>query len=157
MDNFQQTLKFKINVPMFRIEIKGSFEELANLKKQKNEWLKDAAKYAHGYWDSLMFYALENLYNDCELHEYKKENVGKYFYNEKEAKQVYEFCKWFNELTENIGENQPDSAYLNHPEWYKVYSSAKKLFELMDENDKKYNFNEEYAAYRKAEDAKYLK
>lgn len=98
-----------------------------------------------------MFYVLENLYNDCELHEYNPENIGELFYNEEEAKLVYEFCKWFNELTENIGENQPDASYLNHPEWHKVYIGTKKLFDLMDTNDKKYNFNEEYTAYNKAQ------
>ncbi len=34
---------------------------------------------------------------------------------------------------------------------HRVYSGAKKLFELMDKNDKKYNFSEEYAAYNKAQ------
>ena len=77
-----------------------------------------------------MFYALENLYNDCELHEYKKENIG---------------------------ENQPDASYLNHPEWHKVYSGAKKLFDLMDANDKKYNFNEEYEEYYKLQFPNYGK
>ncbi|WP_410528036.1 SCO4402 family protein [Rickettsia tamurae] len=114
--------------------MKDAFEELADFEKQQKTWPKNSEKHPHSYWDSLMFYVLENLYNDCELHEYKPENIGELFYNEEEAKQVYEFCKWFNKLTENIGENQPDAAYLNHPEWHRVYSGAKKLFELMDKN-----------------------
>lgn len=35
MDDFYQTLKFRIKHHALRIEIKGSFEELADYKKQQ--------------------------------------------------------------------------------------------------------------------------
>ena len=157
MDDIQQTLKFRINSPMFRMEIKDAFEELADHEKQQKTWPKNSEKHPHSYWDSLIFYVFETIFFDCDLDEYKEEDIGRYFYNQGEALKVYEFCKWFDKLTEEIGGDKPDSAYLNHPEWHKVYSGAKKLFDLMDANDKKYNFNQEYEEYYKLQFPNYGK
>ncbi len=47
MDYSQQTLKFKINYPMFRMEIKDAFEELADFEKQQKTWPKNSEKHPH--------------------------------------------------------------------------------------------------------------
>ncbi|WP_342269482.1 SCO4402 family protein [Rickettsia endosymbiont of Orchestes rusci] len=156
----EQNVNLKIDSPNIRLEIKKAFEDLANLKILKI----DLNSYPHIYWSKLSNYVLNIIIDgviDCSNPTEIFNAIGVAIYDKEEAEQIYEFCRWFNELLDSIDPyytfSKPDSAYLNHPEWPKVYEGAKKLYELMDENDKKYNFSEEYEAYRKAEDAKYYK
>jgi hypothetical protein len=81
------------------------------------------------------------LYDDNELDEkeYALENIGRIFYNEEEALAVYEFCYWFNDFSGEIGEDEPNEAYLEHPEWPKVWSGAEELIKLMEDNNNKYD------------------
>ncbi|WP_375330387.1 MULTISPECIES: SCO4402 family protein [unclassified Candidatus Tisiphia] len=127
--------------PQLRMEIKGSFEYLADNDYQMQEWVDK--NYLHPYWDSLLYDVLDTLYNMCDLDEYKESNIGDILYDEDEAQQIHRFCKWFSDLLDfEIGEKKPDTDYLNHPEWSKVYTGAKEMYELMDRNDKKYHFSE---------------
>lgn len=143
MENMEQAVSDLLS-PQFRMEIKDSLEYLYDKEKQK-EWIKSTSGSTHPYWNNLLYYALDNVYNDFDLHLYKESNIGELFYNEEEASKIYKFYSWLHDdLIEMIGEDRPNEAYLNHPEWHKVYSRAKEVYGLMDANDKKYNFNETY-------------
>ncbi|WP_375333847.1 SCO4402 family protein [Candidatus Tisiphia endosymbiont of Xenochironomus xenolabis] len=127
--------------PQVRINIKGALEYLADRDWQMEELLKK--KSPHSYWDGLKYYVLDTLYNWCDLDDYRESNIGEILYDEDEAQQIQKFCKWFSDLLDfEIGERKPNTDYLNHPEWSKVYTGAKEMYELMDRNDKKYHFSE---------------
>ena len=75
-----------------------------------------------------------------------QKNVGKLFYDEEEATEIWKFASWFDDLLTGIpsefqGGGAPDSAYINHPEWPKVWSGAAKIYKLMKENDEKYDIH----------------
>ena len=140
MAHMEQTMK-KISLPLLRVDIKSAFKDLYD-KEQQKSWFESNSGSFHPYWNNLSYYIFDTIYNSALLDEYKESNIGKVFYDEEEAKVVWKFCSWFYELTEGIGGDKPNEAYLNHPEWNKVYSGAKEVFELMDANDKKYNFSD---------------
>ncbi|MCC8484215.1 MAG: hypothetical protein LN561_06755 [Rickettsia endosymbiont of Labidopullus appendiculatus] len=135
------TTKFLL-YPQLRMEVKGSFEDLADYDRQMKEWVDE--QYPHPYSDSLTYYVINTLYDSCDLDKYKESNIGEILYDEDEAQQIYKFCKWFGDLIDSISlhTDETNSDYLNHPEWSKVYIGAKEMYELMDRNDKKYHFSE---------------
>ncbi|WP_375333418.1 SCO4402 family protein [Candidatus Tisiphia endosymbiont of Xenochironomus xenolabis] len=133
-------IKF-LSRPQFRMEIESAFECLADYEWQMQEWVEKRTP--NQYWYGLLYYVLDSLYNMCDLDEYKESNIGDMLYDEDEAQQIHRFCKWFSDLLDfEIGERKPNTDYLNHPEWSKVYTGAKEMYELMDRNDKKYHFSE---------------
>lgn len=79
-----------------------------------------------------------------------REKVDKGITGEQEAKEVQDFSKWFDELTEDIGSCKSDSEYLDYPQWPKVWEGAKKLYEMMEANDKKYAIHASWDAWRKS-------
>lgn len=80
------------------------------------------------------------IYSQHDLHEYNPNYIGDTFYDEHEAKEIYKFCKWVHDLIDEIGREQPDSAYLNHPEWPNVIKGAKEVYDLMQQNNEKYDY-----------------
>ena len=124
--------------PQQRDDIKGTFECLAE-KNWQNEKLLN--HYPVIYFEYLLITVYHTLYDDHELDErdYALSQVGRIFYNEDEAIKIHEFCYWFHELSGEIGEDEPNEAYLDHPEWQKVWQGAEEMIKLMEENDKKYN------------------
>jgi hypothetical protein len=129
-----------LEYPQYRDDIRISFKDLANKEMQLKEWLDP--QYQHPYWDSLRYYVFGTLFSDHDLDDteqiMKKDHL---FYDDEEKKAVNEFMIWFDELRLHIGRNKPDQEYLNHPEWPKVWEGAAKIFKMMEENDKKYNFS----------------
>jgi hypothetical protein len=131
----------ELKVPNARSHIRGSFDCLADHEMQKKEWVDP--NYKHAFWDSIYMSVIEDLFEglDLDLTAYKK--IGECLYDEEEAAAIQEYCEFlFELLNERIGGEQPDSAYIDHPEWPKVVGGAKKIYELMKSNDEKYGFNE---------------
>ena len=133
------TKTFIISQPTIRDDIIDSLQDLAN-----KEWYKtkpDGQYYFTVYFDYLLYCVYHTLYDDNELHEkeYALKNIGRIFYNEEEALAVYEFCYWFHDFSGDIGEDEPNEAYLENPQWHKVWSGAEELIKLMEENNKKYD------------------
>lgn len=135
------TIKYLLS-PHLRVDIKGAFENLADRDWQMQEWVEKRTP--NQYFNGLTYYVVDTLYNLCDLDEYRESNIGQTLYDEEEAQQIQKFCKWFIDLLNSIElystTNKANSDYLDHPEWPKVYIGAKEIYELMDKNDKKYNF-----------------
>ena len=133
--------KIILESPQFRDDILISFKDLADKEMQLREWVRVGA--AHRYWDSLLMDVFDTIYNDQDLHDIKecREKIGKVFYTEEEALKIADFTIWFDLLTDGIGECKPDSAYLNHPNWPRVWSWAGECYKLMQENDEKYDID----------------
>jgi hypothetical protein len=128
-----------IKFPYSRLDVDGSFEHLSNPEEQK-EYVKNNHNYPYPYWSWLLYYVLDAIYGDYDLDKYNPEHIGETFYDEHEAQEVYKFCNWFHDLIAEIGENKPDSAYLNHPKWPKVIEDAKRIYELIQQNNEKYDY-----------------
>ena len=128
--------------PQMRIEIRESFKELADYDRQMKEWVEERSP--NQYWNCLVYHVINTLYDTFDLDKYRENNIGEILYDENEAQQIYKFCKWFGDLIDSISlhTNETNSDYLEHPEWSKVYTGAKEMYELMDRNDKKYHFSE---------------
>ena len=125
----------------FRLNIQAALANLADREIQQKEWVNPRA--AHRFWDSLMMYVIHDLYDDHgDMADQRAaiSKVGEIFFTEEEAIKVSEFCEWFDDLTFVIGEQKPDSAYLEHPDWPRVWSWARECYELMQANDEKYEF-----------------
>ncbi|MCC8399182.1 MAG: hypothetical protein LN563_01160 [Rickettsia endosymbiont of Platyusa sonomae] len=131
--------------PQMRINIKGSFECLADYDRQMKKLAESSNP--DPYQNNILSYVIHTLYDTFDLDKYRENNIGEILYDENEAQQIYKFCKWFGDLIDSIeiySTSNPvaDTDYLNHPEWSKVYTGAKEMYELMDRNDKKYHFSE---------------
>jgi len=130
-----------LTIPQYRRNIQGSLADLADREIQQKEWANP--KYHHAVWSSLMMYVFHDLYDDHgDMADQRVaiSKVGEIFFTEEEAIKVSEFCEWFDDLTFVIGEQKPDSAYLEHPDWPRVWSWARECYELMQANDEKYEF-----------------
>lgn len=147
MENMEQTKL--ILYPYKRQDIFLALEDHKAFDAQRNVWVKDKEK---GFYLNLKWGIIDPLYNDSDLDIYKEKYIGEIFYDENEARKVHVFCEWFWNLLVAIDEdfigNNPE-IYLEHPEWPKACEGAKKLYELMSENDKKYNFNACLEAFNK--------
>lgn len=140
--------------PNMHHDLKGLFRHLADRDRQMRE-IKELESKNYQCCYAYILSHIYDLYDRFFLDFPSPESIGMMFYDEEEAKMVWDFCKWFDDLTTRIecedltariGEEQPDSAYLEHPEWPKVWEGAKKIYELMEANEKKYDIQASYDA-----------
>jgi hypothetical protein len=131
----------ELKYPNPRTSVEGALDWLSDLEAQKKEWVSSKAK--HRFWDSVYMCSFTPLFEDWQLDLDPYSKIGEFLYDEEEAAAIESYCQFlFELLNERIGGDQPDSAYIDHPEWPKVVEGAKKIFELMKKNDEKYGFNE---------------
>ncbi|WP_341751279.1 MULTISPECIES: SCO4402 family protein [unclassified Candidatus Tisiphia] len=130
-----------ITSPYLRHNIFSTFEELSNKERQLKEWIGGAV---HGYWDNLCYYIFNDLYDEgLEIPMGARQSLIRILYTREEVNEVYNFACFLDNLTEEIGDLQPDYAYINHPQWSKVWRWSKNIYDMMGKNNKKYNFYEE--------------
>lgn len=133
--------------PLGRDNIKQALIDLAN--KNWTEVLMHGYRTTE-YFEYLLNTVYHTLYNDHDLDEEDiSDKIGEVFYDEHEAMQVCSFASWLYDLTENEIEEIPrektsNEAYLNHPDWPRVWSEARRIVKLMEENEKKYNFKKSW-------------
>ena len=123
----------KLSVPSIRDTIKNTFALLYDQEFQKS-WFD--SKYKHSFWDSLCYYVFDYLF-DRDLADEDYEAIGTCVYDEDEAGILQQYLDWYSD---NFKGEMPDDYYVNHPKWPLLIEGAKKIVEMMKENEEKYDF-----------------
>ncbi len=121
-------------LPGVRESIRLCFIDLIDPERQKS-WFGSDDK--HRYWDSLDYYVFDFLIDGVFLLKESKEAIGVTLYNQEEAEAISKYLHFYNDTFEG---ELPDSYYINHPKWAEVVEGAKKILEMMEANNKKYDF-----------------
>jgi len=123
----------KLELPHVRHDLVGALEDLANKERQLREWPN--SNYPHAFWDSIRM-ATEVILYDVFLGEVQPEKqIGAKLYNEEEAKAIIPVIKLINRVYNEVGEEQPDSVYINSPLWEKVIRAAQNAYDVMISNE----------------------
>jgi hypothetical protein len=120
--------------PGMRFYLINEIKELADLDKQKKEWVNKDSK--HCFWDNV------TTGTDClwdgslDFDENPEEHIGETLRNDIELKAVLNLIQKLDVVLEKIGIKKPDSAYLNSPLWNDVVEAAKQAYNVLmkDEN-----------------------
>ena len=121
-----------------RNRIIAAIQELSDKDYQNKIWADP--NYAHAFWDSIRF-PEGTLIEEMCLDEYPAINlIGYSLLNEKEAELVEKVAKVLVNALDQIGIEQPDSAYINSPLWAEVVKSATEAYDFF----KKQGFDKEY-------------
>ena len=128
-----------INLPHIRDSVFCSFRQLADKEMQLREWTTPG--YNH-YWGCMLHYDIFEDFDMAGMYnpESKNYSLVNIFYSTEEVEQAYAFGQFFDALITEIGEEKNDEAYLNHPQWPKVWSWSKEIYDIMESNNKKYKF-----------------
>jgi len=122
--------------PKVRQSIQSHFEYLLDEEFRKT-WFDSS--YKHAFWDSLEYYVFDYLLNipgSLEPHD----ALGISLYNAEEAKVLEKYFDWYNDTFEG---NMPDNYYVNHPEWTRLLEWTREILDMMEVNNKKYDFEAE--------------
>ncbi len=125
--------------PYQRESTKISLERIYDFEFQKN-WYSATAK--HRFFDSLIYYIFEFLYDNA--YEDAEKTLGLSLYNQEEIDLINNWISFFDD---EFKANQPDSYYTNHPLWQKLIDDAKHIVALMEENEKKYDYDADVEDY----------
>lgn len=94
--------------------------------------------YKHAFWDSLDYWVFDYLIDGgLSLIDNADQEIGRTLYNKEEADIISQYLTFYNNTFEG---ELPDSYYINHPRWSEVIEGAKRIVELMERNNIKYNF-----------------
>ncbi|KIE04386.1 hypothetical protein NF27_IC00040 [Candidatus Jidaibacter acanthamoeba] len=130
--------KEKLKYPDMRAGIIAALDSLSDREYQNKKWCSPTA--AHRFWDSIRF-PEGTLIEEMCLDEYPAINlIGYSLLNEKEAELVEKVAKVLVNALDQIGIEQPDSAYINSPLWAEVVKSATEAYDFF----KKQGFDKEY-------------
>ena len=142
----------KLSIPSMRNTIKDTFALLYDQEFQKS-WFSTTAK--HRFWDSLCYYVFDYLFGR-DLADEDYEAIGTCVYDEEEAGILQQYLDWY---LDNFKGEMPDDYYVNHPKWPLLIEGAKKIVEMMEANEKKYDLEtdlkdywEEFEAYENRSD-----
>ncbi|KIE04383.1 hypothetical protein NF27_IC00010 [Candidatus Jidaibacter acanthamoeba] len=128
-----------------RNRIIAAIQELSDKDYQNKIWADP--NYAHAFWDSIRF-PEGTLIEEMCLDEYPAKNlIGYSLLNEKEAELVEKAARTLDKALDEIGIQQPDSAYINSPLWEKVIRAAKEAYDFF----KKQGFDNEYLSALQAD------
>lgn len=117
--------------PKVREQIIGHLETLLKEDFRKT-WFSKTAK--HRFWDSLYECVFDYLYNETD------EAVGISLYNDEEEKEFEKYLEFFQDT---FKKNMPDSYYVNHLQWSRLLKWARDILDMMEINNKKYNYENE--------------
>lgn len=118
----------------------------------RKTWFGTTAK--HRFWDSLDFYIFDYLLNSSDIldADWNTERaIGKSLYNTEEADLIKNYLKFYNGTFEG---EMPDDYYVNHPQWTYLLEETKRIIELMEKNNEKYNFEQEMDLFYQEEEDK---
>lgn len=131
----------KLCWPYQRESVKGMIARIYDFEFQKN-WYSTTAK--HRFFDSLIYYIFEFLYDNA--YEDVEKTLGFSLYNQEEIDLINDWISFFDD---EFKAKQPDSYYTNHPLWQKLIDDAKHIVALMDENEKKYDYDADVKDYNR--------
>ena len=137
--------------PYFRKDVHDYLLNLLNEEFRKT-WFD--SNYKHAFWDSLVFYIFEPLFDSTDIldADWKAEGaIGMSLYNKKEADVIENYLKFYNDTFEG---EMSDDYYVNHPEWPKLLEGAKQIIDMMEQNNEKYNFQHDMDLFYQEEDDK---
>ncbi len=127
-------MKLLIVLPGVRESVRLCFKDLIDPGRQKSWFGPD---HKHRFWDSLLYYVFDFLIDGVHLMDEADEAIGKTLYNKEEAEVISKYLNFYNDTFEG---ELPDSYYVNHPRWYEVVDGAREILEMIEANNKKYNF-----------------
>ena len=136
-------MKMHLVCPYVRDPTKFSFEYLIDTEAQK-KWFSTTAK--HRFWDSLEYYVFDYLLNIEFILDEPHKAIGQRMYDEEEA---YTISKYLNFYNDTFKGNLPDSYYVNHPKWPEVVEGARRIVDMMEKNNKKYNLKHDMEIWDK--------
>lgn len=118
-----------ISRPIIRFYVINEIKDLADIEKQKKEWISNER-------DDSFWYHLTNetdfLWDgSINYDENPDEHIGDTLKNDIELKAILKLIKKLDAVLEKIGIAQPDSAYLNSPLWDDVVEAAKHAYEVL--------------------------
>lgn len=119
--------------PGMRFTLIHEIKDLADLGKQKKEWVSKDRNDA--FW-----YHLTNetdfLWEGIPFQEFPQEQIGYTLKNKVELESILRLINTLETVLTTIGKKQTDSAYLDSPLWNDVVKAAKDAYEILmkDEN-----------------------
>lgn len=122
----------RIKLPQMRQMLIFSLKDLSNLEYQKKTWVLENNKMF--FWDNFEL-ILEFLYDDLVIYDRPEDGIGYVVVNEQENTILRPLYKALDAVCEEIGENKPDSFYINSPLWHKVIESAQQALEVFMANE----------------------
>ena len=140
----------RIIFPNLRYDIETSLKRLLDKEEQKG-WFDPNCK--HAFSDSLYYYVFEFLFDTIDIDE-PEEQIGVTLYNKEEADTIAKFLNFYNDT---FKADMPDSYYINHPKWSKLLEEAKKIIEIMKENNKEYNLKKDIELWEKEVEERRIK
>jgi len=123
--------------PKVREQIIGHLEDLLDEKNRKT-WFSTTAK--HRFWDSLDFYIFDYLIDGVHLYSEAHKGIGISLYNKEEADSIEKYLEFYQDTFEG---EMPDSYYINHQEWSRLLRWTRDILDMMEVNNKKYNYENE--------------
>lgn len=124
--------------PFLRRELLMSVQALSDREYQRKAWINH--DFPPGIeWDSLSV-AVEFLFNDSGMSDDPAGAIG-LFLVEDEKDGIIEVMRKMDLVFEKYGDHCTDLEYISAPEWDDVIASAKSLFILIFENNKRYGFD----------------
>jgi len=143
-----------LQYPNIRNEIKVDIKILFDLTYQEKYWLNNITN-NYGNFDMFMEGFINGL-NLCHL-DRVLEYLNIALYNEDEAKAVANLGEKILDLCEYELKSYDFNLYINNPKWLQVVEKAKVLYQLMLDNDEKYNFQACFKAYEEEGEGWYAK
>ncbi len=118
-----------ISRPIIRFYVINEIKDLADIEKQKKEWVSKER-------DDAFWYHLTNetdfLWDgSINYDENPTEHIGDTLRDDTELQAVLSLVQKLDVVLEKIGTKQPDSAYLNSPLWDDVVEAAKHAYEVL--------------------------
>ena len=124
----------QVEFPGRRIEVIESIKDLSDFEMQKRKWVDPTHPCR---FSAKLTYPIDVLLDEHDLDQSNwSSNIGWILRDEKEGQKVHEAAKALMRVIREIGNDQPDSTYIDYPLWADVVSKAKVAYEvLMDGED----------------------
>ena len=126
-------MKATVELPGRRAELIEELKDLSDFEMQKQKWVDP--KFKHSFSDEMDF-PIDAILEECDFHKESSKNlVGIRLRSEEEWEAVHAVAKALMRIINEIGMDQPDSAYINSPLWQDVVEKAKISYEILMEDD----------------------
>ncbi len=119
--------------PWRRNHLINYLETLSDKEKQTRRWVQHIYPPAIPYDD--LDYTIHFLYDDTWLADDPVATIGYLLLNHREANLVKKLIEAFEVVFAKYGMHKTDEEYINCPEWQAVIDEAKKLLDLIKQND----------------------
>ena len=125
----------KVRCPQMRQVLMFAFEELADKQIHINKWINHHRQDCFWYGLKYCIEALEDTVNFA--HTSVEEQIDYVLVDHNEANIIKPVINTLDIVCNQIGYEQPDTAYINSPLWDDVVNSAKAAFDVFMANEEK--------------------